>query len=156
MSDQPTGSWIKVLEESELKENTRRVVTHGDNQILLINHKGELHAVNNRCPHLGFPLKSGNIDNANCIHCPFHRSAFNLNTGDVAEWAPWPPGAGIILGKLSKRQALEVYGIRVQNAAIEVDLSGKPQAKPDPNATKILTPPEGSSAARAKDKPTTT
>jgi len=142
MSTTTSDTWIKVLEEDELKENSRKVVTHGQHQILLINHKGTLFAVNNQCPHLGFPLKTGYIDGDNCIHCPFHRSAFSLESGDVADWAPWPPGLGIMLGKLSKEEALEIYGVRIRDGGVEVNLAGPPKVEADPNATKILIPPE--------------
>ena len=116
-------TWTKVLDADKLPEGRREVVELDRKQILLIRHKGELFAVNNKCPHMGYPLKGGRIDNDCALHCPFHRSAFDLETGDVQDWVTWPPGIGVMLGKLSKEKALDVYSVKEEDGAILVALN---------------------------------
>ncbi|PKN93877.1 MAG: (2Fe-2S)-binding protein [Chloroflexi bacterium HGW-Chloroflexi-6] len=106
---------LKVFPVSELPEGARRVVNVGLRKVLVINFKGEILAVDSSCPHMRFPLKDGKVT-ADCgIICPFHHSAFDLKTGDVKEWAPWPPGLGPILGKIAREKALPVYATKVED-----------------------------------------
>lgn len=114
-----TKQWIEALPESDLPNGTRKTVNLDGLTVLLLWHEDKLHAVNNRCPHLGYPLQAGNISSGE-LHCPFHRSAFVLETGDVAAWSPWPPGLGILAGKLSPQRALEIYDTKIEDGKIFV------------------------------------
>jgi nitrite reductase/ring-hydroxylating ferredoxin subunit len=117
-------TWTKALDSDELGKGMRRVVKLEGKPVLLIRHEGELYAVNNRCPHMGYPLKGGRIDDDCALHCPFHRSAFDLKSGDVQDWVVWPPGIGVMLGKLSKEKAMDVYPVKEEGGAIMVQLEG--------------------------------
>ncbi len=66
------------------------MVKVGKRNILLLNHENQLYAVDNICPHLKMPLKNGKITESGAIVCGFHRSAFDLQTGEVKDWCPWP------------------------------------------------------------------
>ncbi len=114
--------WIEALPEADLPVGTRKTVQLGEVTILLLwDENDKLHAVNNRCPHLGYPLQAGNVRSGE-LHCPFHRSAFVLETGDVVDWSPWPPGLGILAGKLSPEKALEIYPTRVEAGTIYIEM----------------------------------
>ena len=45
---------------------------------------GELHAIQDRCPHRRGPLSEGIIDNCQVI-CPYHGHKFDLRSGDGTE-----------------------------------------------------------------------
>jgi len=115
-------SWFKVLPEDGLGEGARQVVKVGKHSILLLNHEGQLYAVDNMCPHMRLPLQKGKVTEDGAIICPWHRSAFDLRSGDVKEWSPWPPGVGSILGMISRGKALPVFPTRVAEGSIWVDL----------------------------------
>ena len=115
-------SWTKVLTADELSSGDRKVVKVGDKKILIINNNGEFHAVNNACPHLKLPLKKGQLTEDGAIVCPFHRSAFDLCTGEVKNWSPWPPVVGNVLGKISPEQKLSVFSTRIEDGSIWVDV----------------------------------
>lgn len=85
-------NWIRVLTREDLPPGTRRVSHVADREILLINHQGEIYAVGNRCPHMQASLESGQVTATGEIVCPRHRSVFDLESGNVEDWVPWPPG----------------------------------------------------------------
>jgi nitrite reductase/ring-hydroxylating ferredoxin subunit len=115
-------TWTKVLSVDALSPGARQVVKVGKQNILLLNHEGQVMAVDNICPHLKLPLKNGKITEDGAIVCPWHRSAFDLQTGDVKEWSPWPPVMGKALGMISREKALSVFPVRVEEGSIWVDL----------------------------------
>jgi nitrite reductase/ring-hydroxylating ferredoxin subunit len=114
-------SWTKVLSVDALAPGVRQVVKVGDRSILVINHDGQLHAVDSRCPHLKLSMKKGKITSDGTIACPWHRSSFDLCTGEVKEWITWPPVVNKAMGMVSKEQALPVFPIRVEEGSIWVD-----------------------------------
>lgn len=115
-------SWTKVLSEDALKPESREVVKVGDNSILLLNHEGKLYAVSNVCPHLKLSLKKGKITADGAIVCPWHRSEFDLCSGEVKNWTPWPPVVGKAMAMMSKPQALSIFPVRVEDGSIWINL----------------------------------
>jgi nitrite reductase/ring-hydroxylating ferredoxin subunit len=114
--------WVKVLPKDQLPEGDRHVTRVGGKSMLLIHHQGELYATDNSCPHMGLPLQLARIDQECALHCPWHRSAFDLKTGDVKAWSPWPPGLGRVLGSLSRRKTLPLYPVKIEEGSIWVGL----------------------------------
>ncbi len=115
-------SWTKVLSVDTLVSGSRQVVKVGNRNILLLNHEGQLYAMDNACPHLKLPMKNGKVTEDGAIVCPWHRSGFDLRTGEVKEWSSWPPGVGKALGIISREKALPVFPIRVEEGSIWVDV----------------------------------
>jgi nitrite reductase/ring-hydroxylating ferredoxin subunit len=109
--------WLKAISQDELPEGERQVVQVGGQPVLLIHHEGRIYAIASRCPHMGAPLKRAKIDD-HTITCPRHHSAFDLESGDVKDWSPWPPAVGRMLGALSREKALPVYRTKVEEGSI--------------------------------------
>jgi len=122
-------NWVKTLPQDQLPEGERRTVKIGGHSILLIHHEGQIYALASACPHMRLPLKGGQIENGSIV-CPWHHSAFDLQTGDVKEWSPWPPALGRMLGALSREKALPIFPTKVEQGSIWVDLeeTGGPEA----------------------------
>lgn len=116
-------TWTEVLAQDALPEGSREVVKVQDQSILLIHHQGQLFAVSNSCPHLKLPLKKGKLTDDCAIVCPFHRSAFDLKSGEAKTWTPFPPVIGSVLGAISKEKPLPVFPTRIENGKIWVDLN---------------------------------
>ena len=112
-------NWIQALATSELPEGERQVVQLGERSILLIHHQGQVYALASRCPHMRLPLKGAKIEGYT-LTCPWHHSAFDLRTGDVMAWSPWPPAVGRMLGTLSREKALPLYPTKVEEGSIWV------------------------------------
>lgn len=113
--------WIKVLAETELPDGERTVVDVNERSILLIHSEGQIYALESRCPHMRLPLKGATIEGTT-LTCPWHHSAFDLRTGDVQDWSPWPPAVGKMLGALRRERALTVYPVQVQEGSIWVGI----------------------------------
>lgn len=47
---------VPVAELDELRDKGRDVVSAGGHSVALFHHEDEVYAVDNRCPHMGFPL----------------------------------------------------------------------------------------------------
>jgi nitrite reductase/ring-hydroxylating ferredoxin subunit len=114
-------NWAKALPESELSEGERKVVKIDGHSILLVREQGQIHAIASACPHMRLPLKGGKIKDST-ITCPWHHSAFDLQTGDVKAWSPWPPAVGKMLGALRREHALPVFPTKVEDGAIWVGI----------------------------------
>ena len=65
-----------------------RLVVHLDQHTLCVFAEGdEVHAVDNRCPHLGFPLHRGTLCDG-ILTCHWHHARFDLATGGTFDqWA---------------------------------------------------------------------
>jgi nitrite reductase/ring-hydroxylating ferredoxin subunit len=113
--------WLMALAEDELPEGERQVVTFGERSILLIHHGDQVYALDSRCPHMGLPLKGAKIEEGT-LTCPWHHSAFDLETGDVQAWSPWPPAVGRMFAALSREKALPLYPTKVEEGSIWVGL----------------------------------
>lgn len=114
--------WEKVLNMDSLPPGARQTVTIGQQTLLLINHEGQIYATDRLCPHLKLPLRQGEITEDGAIVCPWHHSAFDLSSGDVKEWSPWPPGVGKVLGMVRRERALPVFPTRCEEGSIWVGL----------------------------------
>lgn len=95
--------WIKGTSSDELKKNGRSVIRQGARQIALLQHEGRVYAVDNRCPHEGYPLSEGSIQPGTCLlTCNWHNWKFDLNTGET------------LLGE----DHVNVYETRVQDGVV--------------------------------------
>ena len=111
--------WLRAISESELGEGDRQAVTVGGHSVLLIREEGQIYAIAPVCPHMRGPLGRGRIEDGT-ITCPWHHSAFDLHTGDVKSWSPWPPAVGRMLGALSREKALPVFPTKIEQGDIWV------------------------------------
>ena len=113
--------WVKVALDSEIAEGERRVVEIDKRSILLVRHAGQVHAVEARCPHMGASLEKGRLTSDGTIICPLHHSEFDLQTGAVRSWTPWPPVAGPLLGAVRQRRPLATFPVRVEQGSVLLD-----------------------------------
>ena len=64
-----------------------KVVTLDGHAIVLVNHEGRIYALDNRCPHMGFPLQRGSL-NKGILTCDWHHARFDLCSGGSFDlWA---------------------------------------------------------------------
>jgi nitrite reductase/ring-hydroxylating ferredoxin subunit len=73
-------TWIDAGGIDELRRRRKVVVQHGDEEILLLVHDGQVRAFANRCIHRQRELAKGVVLNGRLV-CPGHQWAFDLDTG---------------------------------------------------------------------------
>jgi nitrite reductase/ring-hydroxylating ferredoxin subunit len=90
MADAPEGAvsegYHPTVDLADLESEGRAVDTVEGTPIALFHHEGEVRAVNNRCPHMGFPLARGSVEEG-VLTCHWHHARFELSCGDTFD--PW-------------------------------------------------------------------
>jgi len=76
----PSDSFFSVAELASLPPGAGRTVFLRGREYAVFNVDGELHAIDNECPHRGAPLGAGLLENGR-VHCPLHGWAFDPKTG---------------------------------------------------------------------------
>ena len=85
-----------VAKAAEIPPRTRKLVAIGERQIVILNVKGELFALSDKCPHKGGSLSLGKLTGAvtssgpgdyayarpgEILRCPWHGWEFDVRTG---------------------------------------------------------------------------
>jgi nitrite reductase/ring-hydroxylating ferredoxin subunit len=85
--DTITSDFVYAGSLDELKVKGRLVVHGRHRPVLLIFKAGQVLALDNRCPHMGFPLERGSIDDG-VLTCHWHHARFALESGCTFDlWA---------------------------------------------------------------------
>src|SRR5271166_5491777 len=75
----------------ELKAKGRLVVHGAHRPILVVYDRGRVFALDNRCPHMGFPLDRGSVEDG-ILTCHWHHARFDLESGCTFDlWADDTP-----------------------------------------------------------------
>ena len=72
--------WIRVGELSGLIQEGIRVVRVGSSRVAVVADDERVFAVDNRCPHMGFPLDRGSVADG-ILTCHWHQARFDLASG---------------------------------------------------------------------------
>jgi len=85
--DAPNKEFALAGNLEELKAKGRLVVHGGHRPILVIYDRGRIFALDNRCPHMGFPLERGSVEDS-ILTCHWHHARFDLESGCTFDlWA---------------------------------------------------------------------
>jgi nitrite reductase/ring-hydroxylating ferredoxin subunit len=87
LMDAPNKEFALAGSLEELKAKGRLVVHGGHRPILVIYDRGRVFALDNRCPHMGFPLERGSVTDG-ILTCHWHHARFDLESGCTFDlWA---------------------------------------------------------------------
>ncbi|MDQ6672745.1 MAG: Rieske 2Fe-2S domain-containing protein [Chloroflexota bacterium] len=75
---------VRVGSVAELQERGCTVVSAGGHGIAVFAHEGRFSAVDNRCPHMGFPLSRGTVRDG-LLTCHWHHARFDLEGGGTLD-----------------------------------------------------------------------
>ncbi|NBD24615.1 Rieske (2Fe-2S) protein [Paenibacillus glycinis] len=76
-------NWVSAGDLEALKQEGAKVIRGG---IAVFYHEGQVYAVDNRCPHLGFPLHMGSLCDG-MLTCHWHHARFDICGGGTFD--PW-------------------------------------------------------------------
>jgi nitrite reductase/ring-hydroxylating ferredoxin subunit len=88
MDNMPLG-FVHAGTTAELKAKGGRLVIHGPHHrpVLVVYDAGRVFALDNRCPHMGFPLDRGSVEDG-ILTCHWHHARFDLASGCTFDlWA---------------------------------------------------------------------
>jgi nitrite reductase/ring-hydroxylating ferredoxin subunit len=80
-----TENRIRVAASSEIRDGELHGVEANGRRLLLTRIEGQVHAVINRCPHMGMKMTRGEIC-AGVLKCPWHGSRFDFRSGANVDW----------------------------------------------------------------------
>jgi nitrite reductase/ring-hydroxylating ferredoxin subunit len=85
--DVPSREFVLAGSLEELKAKGRLVLHGSHRPILVIYDRGRVFALDNRCPHMGFPLERGSVEDG-ILTCHWHHARFDLESGCTFDlWA---------------------------------------------------------------------
>ncbi|MFB6282614.1 MAG: Rieske (2Fe-2S) protein [Halobacteria archaeon] len=79
-----TEGYTEIGSVDEVSENTPRKIDVDGRKIALFHHDGGFHATSLRCPHMGFPLTDGSVEDG-LLTCPWHHARFEVECGDTLD-----------------------------------------------------------------------
>ncbi len=93
----------------------------GETKLVVYRLEDGFYATQHSCTHIFAPLAKGEIVEGCQVQCPFHRARFDIRTGEVIEWANFPPGVQL-LNKLRAEKALKTFPVSVVDGAVQVQV----------------------------------
>jgi nitrite reductase/ring-hydroxylating ferredoxin subunit len=85
---------------SDIPDEGVRLFDAEGTAVLVARVGNDICAIASRCAHMGFPLKSGKVENG-VITCPLHNSQYDLCSGENLDWVRGM--AGVKLPDWSRR-----------------------------------------------------
>lgn len=111
----PNSHWTPSLPAADLAAGHPKLWKHDGLQVALFRTEaGEVRAVDNRCPHEGYPLVQGQVK-GDTLTCSWHNFKFDLCSG------------ACLMGD----EAVRAFPVRVVDGVVELDLT-----PPDPTAAR--------------------
>ncbi len=110
-----------ICREDELAVGKMKAFNVGGQDLLLFHLADGFYATQTNCTHVFAPLARGKIVDGCKVQCPFHRARFDIRTGEVVDWANFPPGIQL-LNIVRGEKALKTYPVKVVKGEVRVRL----------------------------------
>lgn len=110
-----------LIAQDELDVGQMKACEIAGEKILLYRLSDGFYVTQAKCPHLGAPLEKGTIVDDCKILCKFHHAEFDIKTGEVCEWANFPPGIQA-LNFLRGKKNLQTYRVSVEDGKVFIEL----------------------------------
>jgi nitrite reductase/ring-hydroxylating ferredoxin subunit len=106
--------YVSAAKVDDVPPEGFKVVTLEGHAVVLVRHEDRFFALDNRCPHMGFPLHRGSLRNG-ILTCEWHHARFDLCTGGTFD--------------LFADDA-RAFPVDVRDGEIWVDVSPRPDLRP--------------------------
>jgi len=117
-------AFTRVAAAGEIQEGEMRKFDIGELEITVANVRGNLHAFEDRCPHMNSPLHQGKLEGTE-VQCPFHKARFDVTTGKKVGDPRVPIPKVIKMGALMsniRTHDLVLHAVKVEDGSIYIDL----------------------------------
>lgn len=113
----------KIGSVNDLQEGESRAVKAGDTAMVLYRLSDGFYATQARCTHMFASLAKGKLLEDKCVQCPLHRARFDIRTGEVEEWANFPPGVQV-LNPVRGKKPLKTFPVTADGDDLYVEVAG--------------------------------
>ncbi len=113
---------IAVGKVGDVPLGESRLLKAGEEDVLIFHLSDGFFATQARCTHIFGPMKKGKILEDKCVQCPLHRARFDIRTGEVVDWANFPPGVQL-LNAVRSEKALKTWPVTVEAEELFVEMS---------------------------------
>jgi 3-phenylpropionate/trans-cinnamate dioxygenase ferredoxin subunit len=96
----------KVAQLKDIKQGEGKLVFAGVKKLAMFLHNGQLHCIQNTCPHAGAFLATGEVQGC-LVRCPRHDWAFDFTTGEC---------------KSNPRYEIQRYAVEVVDGVVFVEV----------------------------------
>ncbi|MBQ0718938.1 MAG: Rieske 2Fe-2S domain-containing protein [Gammaproteobacteria bacterium] len=110
-----------VGKTSDIPPGQRKVTKVAGNKVIVFHLDSGFYATQASCPHMKLPLGKGNMLEGDVLQCPIHRAKFCVKTGEVKQWACFPPGIQL-LNVVRGEKPLKTYPVHIENDEVFVEL----------------------------------
>lgn len=110
-----------VCNEDELPVGGMKAVRIDGTGVLVFRLEDGFYATQSTCTHMFAPLSRGKIVDGCKVQCPLHRARFDIRTGEVVDWANFPPGVQL-LNAVRGEKALKTFPVTVAKGVVRVRL----------------------------------
>ncbi|WP_227356922.1 Rieske (2Fe-2S) protein [Haladaptatus salinisoli] len=115
MSSETNDNFVKAVDIEELKEKEKMAINVDGRSLGAFWHEGKPYVTDLRCPHMGFPLSDGSLDDG-ILTCHWHHARFELSCGDTFD--PWADD-------------VQAYPVEERDGGVYVDLHPEPDGPPE-------------------------
>jgi nitrite reductase/ring-hydroxylating ferredoxin subunit len=109
------SAFVPVASLSDLERDGSAVVQADGQAVALFHHEGRVFAVDNRCPHMGFPLVQGTVEEG-VLTCHWHHARFELEGGDTFD--PWADD-------------VQTFPVEIRDGEVYIDPNPESNVAPD-------------------------
>jgi 3-phenylpropionate/trans-cinnamate dioxygenase ferredoxin subunit len=110
-----------VCRSDEIDVGQMKAFTVAGQKIVLYHLSDGFFATQASCTHILAPLARGKLLDDCKVQCPFHRARFDVRTGEVVDWANFPPGIQV-LNVIRGEKALRTFKVSVEGGQVQVDV----------------------------------
>jgi 3-phenylpropionate/trans-cinnamate dioxygenase ferredoxin subunit len=110
-----------VCRTDEIAKGYMKAFSVAGEKIVVYHLQDGFYATQASCTHVFAPLANGKIDDACQVQCPFHRARFDIRTGEVIDWANFPPGIQVF-NIVRSEKALKTYKVSVRDGEVRVSV----------------------------------
>lgn len=103
----PAEHLILAARVDDVRSQGRLLIQADGHAVVLVADGDHIYAVDNRCPHMGFPLNQGSLKDG-ILTCHWHHARFDLATGGTFD--PWADN-------------VRVFPVQVRDGEVWIDLS---------------------------------
>lgn len=109
----------KACKISDVPLGEMRVMQVEGTRVIIYHLGTGFYATQANCTHMFAPLGRGKIIDDCVVQCPLHRARFDIASGEVRQWANFPPGIQL-LDVVRGKKKLQTFAVDVRGKEVFV------------------------------------